>query len=111
MTGAKWKNEWNGAKNAIIPMTVHGTGGFGHAFIFNGFTEKDGKDYLIASLSNTENLGDKGKFYFSQEVVEKEIGKYGVMMFVDLDPEEVKKQWTWYQKLYNWVIKFYGKFR
>lgn len=83
ITGAKWRQSW--LNNKIIPE-VYEDEGFGHAFCFKGFTEINGEEYLIAHLSNGEEIGDKGCFYFPRSVVEREC-EFGNFILVDMDPE------------------------
>lgn len=110
MTGALWRHEWTWAERGVIPK--HYTSAmFGHAFLFTGWKKIDGTEYLVAHLSNGTAIGDKGKFYFPREVVEREIGNYGVFMFVDMRPEDYKREkWTFWQKVSDFLYRRYGYF-
>ncbi|KKL86203.1 hypothetical protein LCGC14_1947050, partial [marine sediment metagenome] len=84
----------------------YGEKGFGHAFIFIGWEITQGVEYLIAQLSNGKEIGNKGLFYFKKDIVNKEIGKYGAYMFVDINPNSVKAtHWNWLQRFYNFLIR------
>ena len=47
--------------------------------------------YLVAQLSQGEDVGDRGLFYLPREVVNKEIGAYGIFMFYDMEREEAER--------------------
>jgi len=89
IVGAIWRSEWTSAPRGIIPEE-YGKEGFGHAFIIIGWT----KEHLIAHLSNGENIGDNGRFYFSKTVADKELGNFGRFLLTDMDPE-IAKQLIW----------------
>ncbi|MCR4307120.1 MAG: hypothetical protein NUV80_01010 [Candidatus Berkelbacteria bacterium] len=109
LVGALWRQEWTYAEGGIIPES-YGDEGFGHAFLFIGFKHINGMPFLVAHLSNGTDIGDKGRFYFSESVVNREIGEYGVYVFQDLDADYVKKTyWSWYQKITDFFLKLYGK--
>lgn len=61
--------------------------GEGHAVLAVGWT----KDGLVVQNSKGTEAGDKGYHIFSREVINKFVKLYGSYMFVDLEPEEVKK--------------------
>lgn len=86
VTGCKWRMAWLTA-DGVIP-TDYDDNGFGHAIAVIGW--KPG--YLILQLSNGTSIGDQGLFYMPQEIVEKELGKYGCFMFKDMTHSEAK----WY---------------
>lgn len=87
LTGALWRPEWT-TSGGVIPKT-YSNSGFGHAFIFIGQKIIDGTPHLVAHLSNGTIIGDKGRFYFPREVINKEC-TYGNFMFQDLDRECVE---------------------
>jgi len=86
VTGSMWRPIWQKAK---IPKGKV-TGGYGHAFVIVGQRMIDGEPYLEIQNSYGENVGDKGRYYFPREVVNREF-KYGSYMFIDKDPEIIKK--------------------
>ncbi len=88
-TGSIWDSSWTNAENGIIPK-VKGTPQYGHAFKLYGQKMIGDEFYLVAQLSNGEEIGDKGIFYFPREVVNREF-KFGNFMDIDIDPEKAKK--------------------
>lgn len=88
VTGALWKNGWIPAVRGIIPNI--GGDGFGHAFKIFGQKVIDGELFLVAQLSNGTQVGDNGLYYFSREVANRELSKYGVYMFKDITREEAE---------------------
>lgn len=104
IVGALWRPEWITAENGVISQE-YGKEGFGHAFLFTGKKTIDGVPYLVAHLSNGD-IGDNGEFYFSRAVVNKEIGKYGVFMYQDMDTAYYKKNvWSLWQRLADFLKK------
>ena len=89
VTGALFRSEWLEANYGVVPKD-YGNDGFGHAFKIFGQAWIAGELHLIAQLSQGERVGNKGIFYFPREVVNKEIGKYGVFMFKDISKEEAQ---------------------
>lgn len=89
VTGALWRNEWLDAPGGVIPKE-YGDEGFGHAFKIYGQKFINGELYLVAQLSQGNKVGDKGIFYFSREVTNREIGKYGVFMFKDISKKDAE---------------------
>jgi hypothetical protein len=89
VTVAKWRTEWLYAEGGIIPES-YGNNGFGHAFKIFGQKNINGQLYLVAQLSQGEEYGDKGIFYLSRSVVNREIGKYGLYMFKDISREDAE---------------------
>ncbi len=88
LVGAKWRPEWTDAPGGIIPEE-YGDDGYGHAFKVFGVKFINGKRYIKAQLSNGEEIGDKGIFYFPMRVVDKEF-TYGAFMFKDIAVEEAR---------------------
>jgi hypothetical protein len=104
ITGCLWRTSWTGADNGIIPEKYE-KDGFGHAFVITGWVKFGDKTYLKAQLSNGEDIGLNGNFFFSREVVNKEF-KFGSFLFVDIDNERVKKmQWSFWMKIYDKIRK------
>lgn len=88
VTGVTWRHSWTESKDGKISKEYEG-GGVPHAFILKGQKYFDNEPYLVAQLSNGEDIGDKGLFYFPREVVNNEF-KYGMFMFEDLPKEKVE---------------------
>jgi len=108
VTGALWRQEWLDAPLGIIPK-VYQDAGFGHAFKIFGQKMVGGELHLMAQLSQGDNVGDNGIFYFPREVVNKEIGRYGIFMFNDISRENAEKAiknkgkmgfWSFIRKLF-----------
>lgn len=88
ITGAIWKHAWTVAEGGIIP-TEPATGGFGHAFVFVGTIKINGEIYIETRLSNGEGIGVGGSFFFSREVVNREL-QWGAYTLKDISPEVAK---------------------
>jgi hypothetical protein len=102
ITGALWRSEWTKAKNGRITKECESSG-FPHAFIIIGWIG----EYLIAHLSNGEEVGDKGRFYFHKDIVNKEFGKYGRFMLIDIDPNQAKKVcWSWWRRFWEGIKNY-----
>ncbi len=86
VTGSMWRPIW---QNARIPKGKP-TGGYGHAFVIIGQKMIDGEPHLEIQNSYGENAGDKGRYYFPREVVNREF-KFGSYQFIDIPPDEVKE--------------------
>lgn len=105
ITGMLWRRAWTGIEDGIIPSIAGPEGEFGHAFIFIGQKYIKDKPYLVAQLSNGEEIGDKGFYYFPKSIVNKEC-RYGNFMFLDMpnmDKEIIIKESQYYR------MDFYGK--
>ena len=110
MTGTMWRHAWTRSEDGIIPE-YYTPEGFGHAFLFTGWKVIEGTEYLIAHSSNGIFIGDEGRFYFPKHTVEREIGRYGLFVFIDLDPEDYKRdKWSRYQKIINFIIRLRNKY-
>ena len=102
IAGVLWRPEWTNAEGGVVPME-YGEDGFGHAFLFKGKKTINGYPHLVAHLSNGE-VGDKGVFYFSREIMNKEFGEYGLFLFNDFSADYYKRNyWSFWQKLVNFV--------
>jgi len=111
MAGVKWRDEWIDGKDGVVPEIYSVDGGFGHAFIFIGWVIIKEAEFLVAHLSNGKNIGDSGKFYFSKNIVDREIGRYGIYCFVDISPSDYKRdKWSRYQKIINFIIRLRNKY-
>lgn len=86
-TGMIWRIGWSGTDRGIIKED--GVRLYGHAFKFFGQKKIDGEWYLVTQLSNGTSIGDKGIFYFSREIVNKN-AVFGNFMFVDIPVDIVK---------------------
>lgn len=90
ITGAKWRGSWTDAKDGMIP-TEYEERSTPHAFIIKGQRHFPGENEprLIAQLSNGQDVGDKGIFYFPRSVVNAEF-RFGAFMFEDLPRSAVE---------------------
>lgn len=106
VVGAIWKNEWTYAPLGKIP-SKYNSDGFGHAFLVVGWT----KDELILQLSNGTGIGDKGLFYMSKEVVNKET--LFALMFKDIEEskESILERSEKYRSKKNFFTRFAAIFR
>lgn len=108
ITGTLWSSEWNNVINGRIEQA--GDRAFGHAFKIFGQEFANGKPYLIAQLSNGEQFGDKGLFYFNRETANL-CAEFGALMFIDMPPETaktlqrigLKDNWAWLAKALNFL--------
>jgi len=107
LVGAEWHEEWSLASNGIITVQNYNPKSqwFGHAFVFIDFKQINGEDFLIAQLSNGEEFGDKGLFYFSREVVNSNAFRFGGVVVKDYDPELAKKQWNIMAKILDLIYR------
>jgi hypothetical protein len=88
VTGARWGASWTAAPGGVIPKDAE-KGRSGHAFIFKGQKNIDGVLHLVAQLSNGEEIGDGGMFYFPRGIVNRDF-TFGMYMFEDIPKEEAK---------------------
>lgn len=79
LTGVMWYDEWTYSKNGYIPFEYNTQAGL-HAIAIVGFKG----DYLVVQNSYGEGIGDKGLFYFSKEVFDREFSE-PMFMYVDLE--------------------------
>jgi len=84
--GVKW------AYGTEADISTWKDGGTGHAITAIGW--KRNPERLIIVNSWGQNVGDKGKFYLSREIINKEVATYGAMIFVDETPEKLKEYIT-----------------
>lgn len=100
--GTYWQPEWTYSAGGIIG-NQWGNTALPHAFKASGLKYINGNPYLVCQLSNGENIGDKGIFYFPREQVNRFLFAYA---FYDLDPNIVKKEtWTFLQSLKDFLVK------
>lgn len=88
LTGVIWCNEWTYAEGGVIDKA--GTKTEGHALAAIGWRTIGSKLFLVVQNSYSDEVGDKGLYYFSKELVNK-LFVYGGFAFVDLSPEEAKQ--------------------
>jgi hypothetical protein len=113
VVGAIWRDEWTQSENGVIPEGSF-KGGYGHAFKIFGQKYIDGECYLVAQLSNSTEIGNKGIFYFPRSVVNSELKPFGQFMFKDISRNTaefylnspVTKQSTWWKILIARIIYF-----
>lgn len=104
LTGLTWDSSWSKAKDGIIPKKK-GTPLYGHAIKIFGQKNIDDEIYLMAQLSNGEEFGDNGIFYFPKEVINREC-VFGAYMFVDYLQKQVKKIcWSRYRRILEIIKK------
>lgn len=94
LVGALWRGEWIGAPKGMIP-DQYGEDGEGHMFKIIGqqYFEGESDPRLVARLSSGTEVGDAGDFYFTRKQANREFGKFGQMMLVDL-PKEVAQYYS-----------------
>ena len=108
MSGALWN--WT-MKKAIIPNMVTNRG-VGHAFYFIGWKIINGTQMLVLVNSYGNWSGDNGLFYMPRKVVNAFARRFGSYMWLDLSPEELKKeQWNLIQKLLDRLNKLLLKLK
>ncbi|MES2060220.1 MAG: hypothetical protein V4438_04285 [Patescibacteria group bacterium] len=90
LLGSKWYPDWTHAPNGVIPKFYSQDNAGGHAFKCFGQKLINGEIYLAMQLSNGEEIGDKGEFYFPKDVVNKEFTPYGQFMLNDMPKEKAK---------------------
>ena len=105
--GAFWQPWWDGIVSGVIPNDSPYDKVNPHAFKIYGRKTIDGEVYAIALNSYGENSGDRGRFYFPREIVNKFLFAY--TFEDDVNPEDVKETWTFAQKLKNIVVKLLKK--
>lgn len=113
LTGIKWRYDWINCKDGII-REANGEG-FGHAFKIFGQKVIENEIFLMAQLSNGTGVGDKGIFYLSREIVNKEIEPYGAYMLDDISREEAEfylensfvKKNSIFLTLFDFIINFF----
>ena len=114
--GILWREEWTDAPRGIIEDKGYSSNGFGHAFKIFGWTTIEGTEYLIAQLSNGEEIGDRGIFYMARGII-NESAKYGGMTFKDMPVSTARKVQdspyyhddTSISKLWKSIVYFFKK--
>lgn len=88
IAGCIWHDEWTSAPGGMIPAQAS-PGGNGHMFLFKGQRQFPGESEprLKAQLSSGAEIGDRGYFYFTRAVVNREFAPFGQMMLVDMPRE------------------------
>lgn len=95
LTGVLWRHSWKEAPGGVIPADYDPTEGgephaikiFGQIIIPTMDELTNGKLHLVAQLSNSDRIGDKGLFYFPREVINKEF-VYGAKQFSDMSKDD-----------------------
>lgn len=90
LIGCQWRHAWNGVEDGVIPEEYELEPYTGHAFKIYGQKMIDGKPHLIAQLSNGEEVGDRGRFYFPRFVINREVAGFGKFMFKDMPKEAAR---------------------
>lgn len=90
ITGIDWYNEFTYAPNGIIPSPYKELGG-GHCIPIIGFKKINDVDYIIIQNSYGDQIGDKGLYYFNEEVFNREFNQ-PMYMFVDIDNTNIVPQ-------------------
>lgn len=85
LTGSTWRQAWTDAADGVVPTMYPTLNGYGHAFKLYGQRIINSVPYIKAQLSNGTDIGDRGKFYFPREVINREFKDYGAFMFKDID--------------------------
>ena len=108
LTGVVWRACWTEAKDGIIPEEETEQW-FGHALKLYAVKIIDGKPYLKAQLSNGEDIGSNGIFFFPKEVINRDF-TFGAFQFNDISKEEAKKKsWNIWQRIIEAIKNyFYG---
>lgn len=90
LTGVAWRQSWTDAPGGIIPdQDYSGEPGSGHAVKCFGWMVVNGAVHLVFQLSNTNEIGDKGLFYFPARVV-NDCFTYGAYMWEDMPADYLK---------------------
>lgn len=119
IVGALWRDSWTNSIDGFIEnKSYEDEDGFGHAFkIIGQKVRENGDIYLVAQLSNGEQIGDKGLFYFPRRVVNTEFAPYGQFILKDM-PRDIAEKCQkysfkygdpWYVKLFIIIINFLKK--
>lgn len=94
LTGCDFKFSWLQKEKGIINDYNKKEQELGHAIKFYDWKQINGEDYLITQLSNGM-IGDNGIMYFSRNIVNSSLFRFDGLMFIDENPNIVKKsQWS-----------------
>lgn len=84
--------------------------GGGHAIYEIGWAKKNNQTYLVIQNSYSGEAGEKNRHYFSREVINDCVNKYGAFCFVDMPPGEIKRaSWSFWQKLWSAITNYFGE--
>ncbi len=86
LTGVLWMNEWTVAPKGIVPSVAVEVGGL-HCVPIIGFTKIDGIEYIAVQNSYGEGLGDRGIFYFNEQVFNK---CFDQPMYMEVEPDGIQ---------------------
>lgn len=79
--------------------------GEGHFIVAVGWKKLDGETFIMIQNSAGTEAGENGKHLVSRKVINHFADKYGAMMFIDENPDEIKKlQWTFLDILKDWLM-------
>ena len=105
LTGCDFKFSWLGNDKGIIDDYDKKEQSFGHAIKIYDWCEIGGELYLKAQLSNGM-IGDNGIMYFHKSIINSPLFRFGGLMFIDEDPNKVKKeQWNIIAKIIDAIEK------
>lgn len=88
LAGSYWYPEWQYAAGGVIPKIVSSRPS-GHAFRIRGQKILNGERYLVIQNSYGKESGYQGLYYLPRQAC-KNLEPFGQLLFVDMDPEEVK---------------------
>lgn len=91
ITGAMWRESWSKAFGGLISDDIYNISenGSGHAFEFIGQANTEKGLCLVAQLSDGENFGENGLFYFTRSVVNREF-TFGAFHFSNISKEKAR---------------------
>jgi len=88
LMGLTWCAEWLNSPDGVIDHVGSQLGG--HAIKICGYTKRNGTMYLVGQLSSGEEVGAKGIFLFSREVINATGPIYGALTFLDYPKTQLK---------------------
>lgn len=82
LTGASWRGSWSKAQGGVVSRATYDITeqGEGHAFAIIGQATTEAGLCLVAQMSDGPQFGDKGLYYFTRDVVNREF-TYGAFHF------------------------------
>jgi hypothetical protein len=91
LAASYWPAEWQYAPGGVIPKT-YTSRGTGHAYRIRGQKIIGGEAYLVLQNSYGTDIGWKGLYYLPREACNRELKLFGQIVFVDRDPDEIRKK-------------------